>query len=115
MFGKHSNTGYVETLDGVKIKTVVYGEKSLMAEFLLSANSTLPDHSHIHEQTGYLVKGKIKLHIENESRILQPGDSWCVPANARHRAEIIEDSVAIEIFTPCRDEYKEYANPEDMM
>lgn len=55
---------------------------------------------HIHEQIGYLVKGKINLFIDSEARIIKPGDRWCVPSNVKHRTEIIEDSVAIEIFSP---------------
>ncbi|MDD1753455.1 MAG: hypothetical protein LUQ38_10265 [Methanotrichaceae archaeon] len=34
-----------------------------MTEFILAGNSTLPDHSHPYEQTGYLVRGHILLTI----------------------------------------------------
>jgi quercetin dioxygenase-like cupin family protein len=114
MFGKKSNSGYTETLSGVKIKTLVYGENTLMTEFVLSMGAILPEHQHVHEQIGYLVKGQIKLFIESESQIIYPGDSWCVPSNSKHRAEIIEDSIAIEIFSPCREEYKQYIVENDI-
>jgi len=34
-----------------------------------------------------------------------PGDSWNVPGNVAHRAEILADSVAIEVFSPVREDY----------
>jgi len=108
MFGTKSDSGYTETLTGVKIKTLVYGDKSLMAEFILSRGSVLPEHTHLHEQIGYLVKGRIRLFIESKSKIMNAGDSWCVASNVRHHAEIIDDSIAVECFTPCREEYKQY-------
>jgi quercetin dioxygenase-like cupin family protein len=43
-----------------------------------------------------------------------PGDNWSVPSNSKHKAEIIEDSVAIEVFSPARDDYKRYVNGEDI-
>ena len=36
---------------------------------------------------------------------MEPGDSWCIPGHVEHRAEIIEDSVAIEVFSPVREDY----------
>jgi len=114
MFGKHSDNGYTEVLPGIKIKTLNYGQNTLMTEFLLKKDSILTEHSHINEQTGYLVSGKIKLYIDNRSKIIVPGDSWSVPSNSKHKAEILEDSVAIEVFSPARDDYKRYVNREDI-
>ncbi len=36
---------------------------------------------------------------------MEPGDSWNVPANIEHGAEILADSVAIEVFSPVREDY----------
>ncbi len=114
MFGKKSQNGYQEIIKGIKIKTINYGPATLMTEFVLEKNAILPEHSHIHEQTGYLVTGRINLSINDVSRILNPGDSWNIPANIQHKAEILEDSIAIEVFNPCREDYKRYINTEDI-
>ncbi|MCD4741431.1 MAG: cupin domain-containing protein [Desulfobacteraceae bacterium] len=115
MFGKKSDNGYKEVVDGIRIKTISYGEETLMAEFMLRKGSVLPEHTHINEQTGYLLKGKIRLYINDSSRIMNPGDSWNVPSNAKHTAEIIEDSIAIEVFTPSRDDYLKYIHKKDII
>jgi len=105
MFEKHSESGYLVALEGIDQKTLVYGKKTLMTEFLLRKGSTLPRHAHPHEQTGYLVKGRIRLSIGKEEYDAQPGDSWCIPSGVEHGAEILDDSVAIEVFSPVREDY----------
>ena len=114
MFGKNSPDGYSEVLPGIRIKTLTYGAASLMTEFLLGKDVALPEHSHVYEQVGYLVKGKMKLYIEGNPRILLPGDSWNIASNLRHKAEIIEDSVAVEVFTPRREDYMKFVHSSDI-
>lgn len=106
IFQNHDELGApVEALPGISRKTLVHGERMLMTEFLLSGGRDLPEHSHPYEQAGYLVKGHIALRIGGETHDTLPGDSWCVPANVAHGATIIEDSVALEVFSPVREDY----------
>lgn len=105
MFYKANNDGFKEVLPGIKLKTLVYGEKTLFTEFRMNAGAVLPRHTHVHEQTGYLTKGKIRLTIGKEAFEVETGDSWCVPSNMEHSAEILKDSVAVEVFSPVREEY----------
>jgi len=76
-----------------------------MTEFILAKDSVLPEHSHPYEQTGYLVKGHILLKIGGSQYDTRPGDSWCIPPDVSHGAQIFEDSVAVEIFSPPRKDY----------
>jgi quercetin dioxygenase-like cupin family protein len=105
MFSQSSNNGYKQALPGIKIKTLVYGQKTLLTEFRMEKGSALPKHSHPHEQTGYLIKGKVALTIGAETFNAGPGDSWCIPGDTEHSAAILEDSVAIEVFSPVREDY----------
>ncbi len=105
MFCKKDDAGYKKVLEGVELKTLVFGEKTLFTEFRLEKGNKLPRHSHPHEQTGYLVSGGIRLTIGDETYDVEPGDSWCIPGEIEHGAEILLDSVAIEIFSPVREDY----------
>ena len=105
MFTKSNKDGYKQILPGIKIKTMVYGEKSLLSEFRMEQGSQLPFHAHPQEQTGYLIAGRIRLTIGEETFEVEPGDSWSVPGNVLHRAEILADTVAIEVFSPVREDY----------
>ena len=105
MFYNHTQSGYTQAIPGIEQKTLVYGKKTLMVEFLLKKGSQLPQHSHPHEQTGYLVKGRIRLVVGSEEKEMMPGDSWCIPGGVEHGAKIIEDSIALEVFSPVREDY----------
>jgi len=76
-----------------------------MVEFRLDKDSVLPKHSHRHEQTGYLVSGRMRLSIGDKVYDVSPGDSWCIPTDVEHGAEIVEDTVAVEVFSPVRQDY----------
>jgi quercetin dioxygenase-like cupin family protein len=110
MLYKASTDGYRQVLEGIELKTLTHGETTLLAEFRLKQVSRLPRHSHSQEQTGYLVSGRIRLSIGDETIEMEPGDSWCIPSNIEHGAEILADSVAIEVFSPIREDYLPFDN-----
>lgn len=105
MFKKQCPEGYSTPLPGIEQKTLVYGERTLMTEFRLAKDSVLPEHAHPYEQTGYLVRGHLLLKIGLDEHDVKPGDSWCIPEGASHGAQVLEDSTAIEIFSPVRPDY----------
>jgi quercetin dioxygenase-like cupin family protein len=105
MFYHHNDEGFRAVLPGIRLKTLVHGEKTSFTEFHMDGGSQLPDHAHPHEQTGYMVSGRMRLTIGDETLLVEPGDSWNVPGNIRHRAEILEDCVVIEVFSPVREDY----------
>ncbi len=105
MFTKYDPEGFLTPIDGIEMKTLVYGENSLLTRFHLKKGKELPRHSHLHEQTGFLVSGKIKLFIKEEEFFAEPGDTWSIKGDIPHWVEILEDSVVIEVFSPLREEY----------
>ena len=108
MFYKSTETGFTQILPGVQIKTLTYGDLTLFTEYRMKRGSVLPRHSHVHEQTGYLVKGNVLLTIGSEECNVTPGDSWCIQSNVEHNAQILSDSVAIEVFAPVREDYLKF-------
>ena len=105
MIRKANPRGYEPALPGIERKTLVHGEHTLMTEFRMRKGSTLPLHAHPQEQTGYLVSGAIRLTIGRRSIALRPGASWSIPGGTKHGAAILEDSLAIEVFSPVRTDY----------
>lgn len=105
MFKKHDRSGYQAAAEGVERKTLVYGDKTLMVEIRMKKGATPPRHTHPHEQTGYLVQGRVRFSIGNEEYDVRPGDSWCILSGVEHETTVLEDSVVIEVFAPVREEY----------
>ena len=105
MFQHRSESGYRRILEGIDLKTLAHGERTLLAEFHLAAGAVLPVHRHPHEQTGYLVSGRLRLTIGGETFEARPGDAWMVPSDLDHGGEALEDTVAVEAFSPVREDY----------
>jgi quercetin dioxygenase-like cupin family protein len=104
MFNKNSSEGYRSTIKGIKQKTLVYGEHTLMTELRMRKGTRIPTHNHPNEQTGFLLSGRTRLFIEDQIYTCSPGDSWCIPGNTDHATFAIKDSVVIEIFSPVRED-----------
>lgn len=98
-------SSFIEPVPGVRLRTLAIGEKTHMVEFHLQAGACLPEHSHPHEQTGYLVSGQLRLTVEGKQTEYTPGGSWSVAGDTIHSASVTKDSVVIEVFSPPREDY----------
>jgi quercetin dioxygenase-like cupin family protein len=105
MFQKSVDVAPVLMLEGIERRTLTYGNNMLLVEFTVRAGSVFPEHAHTYEQIGYLCRGSGRLWIGEECQEIVPGSSWSIPANVPHKAEFSEDSVAVDIFHPVREDY----------
>jgi quercetin dioxygenase-like cupin family protein len=105
MFYKKDPDNYKEAFAGVNYKTLAYGDKTSLGEFRLEKGCTVPNHNHPHEQTGYMISGRMTFTIDGEDYETGPGDSWSIPGNVEHSVKVNEDSVVIEVFSPVREDY----------
>jgi len=92
--------------DGIKIRTA-FGEKIMMSFVYFEPNSLVPEHTHPHEQMGTVMEGKFELIVNGNSKIVEEGDAYLVPSNVKHSAKSLDEpAVALDIFSPPREEYK---------
>ncbi|MCK9229269.1 MAG: cupin domain-containing protein [Syntrophales bacterium] len=105
MFTRGSRKGYREMLPGIELKPMTHGNAMLLGEFRLKKGSRIPSHRHVYEQIGYLVSGGMRFILEDGIFDAEPGDSWCITADCEHAAEVMEDSVVVEVFSPVREDY----------
>lgn len=93
-------------VNGVTMRTF-WGSKMLMSRVDLEPGAILPDHSHPHEQTGIVISGEVEMTIDGETRFLECGDAYIIPAGVRHSATAVDEPAAlIDIFSPVRVEYQ---------
>ena len=105
MFCKKDSKASRQLVEGVELTTLVHGDKTLMGQFKIAKGADVPTHSHPHEQTGFMVSGKLRFNVAGDITEAEPGDSWCISGDVEHSAEALEDSVVIEIFSPVREDY----------
>lgn len=87
-------------------RTMGWGERTLVSEVTFEPEGTVPLHHHPHEQAGYVAKGAIEFTIGDRKVVLRAGDGYVIPGNVPHACRALEDSVAIDVFAPVREEYK---------
>ena len=91
---------------GADIRTF-WGDNMTLSVVDLAANSSVPLHSHSHEQAGIVLEGEMDFTIGDETRRLQVGDLYIVPGHVVHGVEVgSQPARALDIFSPVRDEYK---------
>ena len=95
-----------QIFEGVKTQ-LAFGERLMLSLVTLEAGSTVPMHSHPHEQAGFVVEGELDFTIGEETRRLKPGDSYIIPGNVPHGcAACAGHALVLDIFSPVREEYK---------
>jgi quercetin dioxygenase-like cupin family protein len=95
-----------EVAPGVHIRTH-WADKMLMSVVDLDPDAVVPNHQHPHEQAGVMLTGEMTLTIQEEVRLLRPGDSYLIPGGVEHSARAgVGGARVIDIFSPVREEYK---------
>ncbi len=105
MFSPNNEAKPLEMLPGVVRRTLSHGERTLLCEITLAKGSVVPAHDHNHEQIGYVVRGRLRFRIADEEREVAAGDGYMIPGNVSHAVTALEESIAIDIFSPVREEY----------
>lgn len=90
---------------GIKRRTMASGDKTVICEFRFEKGAVVPLHSHLYEQTGLLISGRLIFTIDGDKLEVAPGDSWCIKADVPHSAEVPEETVLVEAFSPVREDY----------
>ena len=105
MYYQPDPSNFKQILPGVLMKPLTYGDNSLLCEFQLKQGSIIPAHQHPQEQTGYLISGRLRFSSNEGEFVAAPGSSWNFKGGQVHKAEVLEDTVAIELFSPVREDY----------
>lgn len=69
-------------------------------------------HSHPQEQITIVFKGRLQYTVDDQTFILEPGDSVYVPANAVHTGLALDDCQAVDVFTPGRRDHEAWFNKD---
>ena len=93
-----------EPMDGAHLTQLIAGEEMSVQHFRIEPGAVVEEHSHPHEQTGYLVSGELVFFGEGEEHVVRAGDSYTVPGGEPHGVEnrSDEDVVGVELFHPPR-------------
>jgi quercetin dioxygenase-like cupin family protein len=88
-------------------RQIVTGKNEMIARVLLKKGAVVPLHSHVSEQITYILEGTLRLWIgEPEEEVtVSAGQFVVIPPWVTHRAEALEDTVDVDIFSPIRQDW----------
>jgi len=97
-----------ETLSDVLDRKLITGDRIMLAHVYLKKGAIVPRHSHENEQITYILKGGLRFwigHDESEVIDVRAGEVLHIPSNVPHKAEALEDTLDVDIFSPPRQDW----------
>lgn len=97
-----------EALSDVLERRLITGDRVMLAHVYLKKGAIVPRHSHENEQITYILEGGLRFWIgEDEAEIIDvlPGEVLHIPSLVPHKAEALEDTLDVDIFSPPRQDW----------
>jgi quercetin dioxygenase-like cupin family protein len=97
-----------ERVNAVLDRRLVTGEHMMLAHVYLKKGCIVPRHRHENEQISYVLEGALRFSIgedESEEIIVRAGEVLHLPSNVWHKAEALEETVDVDVFSPPREDW----------
>ncbi len=79
---------------------LVSGTSVAMRRWTESAGEGGEAHTRPYETVGYVIEGRVEVHVGDDVITCGPGDSYLVPEGAVRRYNVLDDLTAIEATSP---------------
>ena len=94
-----------EQLSPTFARQVIHSDAMTVARVYLQKGCSVPEHSHHNEQISMMEQGSLKFVIAGEEKVLKAGQVLRIPPHVPHSAEALEDCVAVDLFSPPREDW----------
>ncbi len=95
----------VEVLAPGISRQVIHGTQSTFSRWQLKAGTSIPLHHHVNEQMTWIISGRAEVVSGGTSYALGAGEIIVFAPNVEHAFTILEDTVAVDIFAPARQDW----------
>ena len=89
-------------------RRLITGDRMMLAHVYLKKGCIVPKHSHDNEQITYIVEGVLRFWIGEDGLqevLVRAGEVLHIPSNLPHKAEALEDTLDIDVFSPPRQDW----------
>lgn len=86
-------------------RRIITGDDMMIAHVYLNKGAVVPQHSHHNEQITYIIEGALHFWIGEdgaEEVVVGAGEVLHIPSNVPHRAQALEDTLDVDVFSPPR-------------
>ena len=94
-----------EKVTDVLDRRLITGDAIMLAHVYLKKGCIVPQHAHENEQFTYIIKGALRFWIGGDGKeelVVRTGEVLHIPSNLPHKAEALEDTLDMDIFSPPR-------------
>ena len=102
-----------ETVTSEISRRLITGDRMMLAHVYLAKDSVVPRHSHENEQLTWILEGALRFWIgDDESQVIEvhAGEVLHIPSNVWHKAEALEDTLDVDIFSPPRQDWLDHTD-----
>lgn len=105
-----------ETVTDVIARRLFTGQRMMLAQVYLDKGAIVPWHSHENEQLTWVLEGALRFWVGQEGSadmkdvVVAAGDVLYIPSNVPHRAEALEDTLDVDVFSPPREDWLKHTD-----
>lgn len=97
-----------EKVSAMLDRRLITGDRTMLAHVYLKKGCVVPKHTHENEQFTYILEGALHFWIgddEKEEVVVRAGEVLHIPSNVPHKAEALEDTLDVDVFSPPREDW----------
>ena len=94
-----------EQLNPSVSRQMIHSGSMTVARIRLKKGARVPEHSHHNEQISMVERGAVKFVLEGVEKIIGAGEIVSIPPHMPHSVEALEDSIAVDLFSPRREDW----------
>ena len=95
----------LETVTDQISRQLITGQQMMLAHVHLKKGAIVPKHQHHNEQFTYILNGALRFWMGDDGAEVidvKAGEVLHIPSNIWHKAEALEDTLDVDIFSPPR-------------
>jgi quercetin dioxygenase-like cupin family protein len=87
------------------VRQMIHTETMTIARMEVKKGATVPEHHHHNEQVTTIESGRMRFVLGGTEHFVGAGESIHIPPSVPHSAEVLEDTVAVDVFSPPREDW----------
>jgi len=85
----------------------ITGDRVTVARFELKRGGVVQMHAHHNEQVSFIIEGALRFKINGREIVVRSGELIQIPGNVPHEVDVLEDTLAVDVFSPIRQDWIE--------
>ena len=94
-----------EPINDSIVRQFITGERVTVARVEMRRGGIVPWHAHENEQVSIVLSGVLLFRINGVETVVKAGEVMQIPANVAHEVEVLEDTLAVDVFSPVRQDW----------